>query len=212
MTKRASSGLEAARATRTFNLVLAGVGGQGILLASRVLCQAAMDEGHPVNSFESHGMAQRGGAVFATIRWGPDARSSLILEQEADMLVAFEPVEALRRLMDVSSSTTAVLNTRAIAPISVSSVKGKTYPSAGEVLDTLGEHVARVVALDGSGIAERLGNPALLSAVMLGAAWASGSLPLDPKLLRRALERVVPERYLELNRAAFEEGGRAVAS
>ena len=220
MTARERAGAQRPRArtapggerTRSFNLVLAGVGGQGILLTGRLVCQAAMEQGYAVNAFESHGMAQRGGAVYSHVRWGSMVRSSLILDGQADLVVALEPVESLRQLRLLSPRTTAVVNIRTIVPISVSSVRGSRYPDASSAVASLASHVGEVLALDGSAIAEGLGNPMLLSTVMTGAAWASGRLPLERELLRQAVREIVPPRYLEANLEAFELGQKAVAA
>lgn len=194
--------------SKGFDLVLAGVGGQGILLAGRVICQAAIDEGNGVNAFESHGMAQRGGAVVNHIRWGPGAHSPLILEGRADMLVALEPVEALRHLPLVGKGTVVVLNTKTIPPITVSSVPGARYPSVKEAVKALKPHVGRVVVVDGTAAAEALGNPAFISTVMVGAAWGTGALKLRKQTLRSAIEGLVPPRFKKENLEAFDEGAR----
>ena len=193
-----------------FDLVLVGVGGQGILLAGRMICQAAMEQGYTVNAFESHGMAQRGGAVLGQIRWGRDIHSSLILEGEADMIIALEPVEALRRLPLLGKGTVAVINKRTIPPITVSSVPGARYPKVSDVARALRPHVDRWVVLNGTAIAEDIGNPAVLSTVMIGAAWGTRRLPLKKKLLLKAIEDLVPDRFVDLNIKAFERGRKVV--
>jgi indolepyruvate ferredoxin oxidoreductase beta subunit len=128
------------------------------------------------------------------------------------MLVALEPVEAVRHLPLLGPRTTAVISTKTIPPITLSSMPGARYPTAKQVLRTLGAQVETVVALNGTELADELGNPAVLSAVMIGAAWATGKLPLRKKHLMAAIEQVVPSRFLDLNRAAFEAGMKAVRS
>ena len=132
------------------------------------------------------------------------------MEGSAHMLVALEPVEALRRLPLLGRQTSAVINTKTIPPITLSAVPGAKYPTVKQVIRTLSSQVGAVVALDGTEMADELGNPAVLSAVMIGAAWATGELPLRKKHLMGALEQVVPKRFLDLNRAAFEAGLKAV--
>jgi indolepyruvate ferredoxin oxidoreductase beta subunit len=197
-------------AGKGFDLALAGVGGQGILLAGRILCQAAMDQGSKVNSFESHGMAQRGGAVVNHIRWGKEDEiySSLMLEGEADMIVALEPVEALRHLPLLGKGTVAIINSKTVPPITVSSVPGGRYPTVKQVVRSLKPHVKAVATLDGTSMAEEIGNPAVLSVVMIGAAYGTGGLPLKKGKLLKAIRELVPERYLEENLKAFETGSK----
>jgi indolepyruvate ferredoxin oxidoreductase beta subunit len=208
--KRAGDRKRGGAKGKGFDLALAGVGGQGILLAGRIVCQAAMGQGYKVNAFESHGMAQRGGAVVNHIRWGgkDEVHSSLMLEGEADMLVALEPVEAIRHLTLLGKSTVVVLNMKTMPPITVSSVAGAKYPTVKQVVKALRPHVGRVVTVDGTGLAEEVGNTAVLSMVMIGAAFGTGRLPLKRKELRRAIEELVPERYVEENLKAFDLGQR----
>jgi len=193
-----------------FDLALAGVGGQGILLAGRILCQAAMEQGFKVNSFESHGMAQRGGAVVNHIRWGKEdeIHSSLMLDGEADMVVALEPVEALRHLSLLGKGTVAIINSKTIPPITVSSVPGGKYPTVKQVVRSLRPHVEAVATVDGTSIAENIGSPAVLSMVMIGAAYGTGRLPLKKGKILKAIRELVPERYLDENMKAFETGSR----
>jgi indolepyruvate ferredoxin oxidoreductase beta subunit len=198
------------RPIKVQNLVLAGVGGQGILLAGRVLCQAAMEEGNEVNAFEMHGMAQRGGAVLSQIRWGKEVHSSLILEGEADLIIALEPVEALRRLSLVGKGTTTVVNDRTIPPITVSSVPGAEYPTVKKVSSIMKRHVKKFIVVEGTRIAENLGNPAFLSTVMLGAAWGTRRLPLKKGTLLKVVEELVPDRFLQQNLSAFEAGRKMI--
>lgn len=196
--------------SRSFDLVLAGVGGQGTLLAGRVLCQAAMVDGNVVNAFEMLGMAQRGGAVLNQIRWGKESGSSLILEGETDLAIALEPVEALRRLPLLGKGTVAVINSRAIPPITVSSVPGARYPTAKAVVSALRPLVGKCLLLDGTGLAEGIGNPAVLSTLMIGAAWGTGRLPLRKATLLKVIKDLVPDRYEKQNLEAFEVGRKAV--
>jgi indolepyruvate ferredoxin oxidoreductase beta subunit len=196
---------------RIFDLVLAGVGGQGIIMAGRIICQAAMEQGSKVNAFEMHGMAQRGGGVVSHIRWGreDEVHASLMLEGEADMLVALEPVEGLRHLPLFGKRTVAVLNTKAIPPITVSAVPGASYPSIRSVVGSLRPHVDRVVTVNGTSIAEGLGNPVVLGTVMIGAALGTRRLPLQKGKVMKAIKDLVPERFLEENVQALDMGMRA---
>jgi indolepyruvate ferredoxin oxidoreductase beta subunit len=199
------------RRRKGFDLVLAGVGGQGILMAGRILCQAAMEHGHKVNAFEMHGMAQRGGAVVSHIRWGrqEDVYAALMLEGEADMLVALEPVEGLRHLSLFGERTVAVLNTKAIPPITVSAVPGAKYPSIGSVVRSLKPHVGKVITLNGTSIAEELGLPAITSTVLIGAALGTRRLPLRKDKVLKAVQDLVPERFVDENIKALDLGMRA---
>ena len=187
--------------TRIF---ITGVGGQGSLTASRLLGEAALSAGLPVTVSEVHGMSQRGGIVESCVLIG-GAKSPLIGRGDADLLVAFEPVEALRALSYCSAKTLAVVNTRPIVPFSVA-LGQAAYPSLEEMLSPLRNLVKRLVAFDATTLAEQAGSAMAINAVLLGALAATGTLPMAEDLVRRTVVSSVPARIAASNERAFAAG------
>lgn len=191
----------------TINFILAGVGGQGTILASDLLAQVGVEAGYDVKQAEVHGMAQRGGSVSSHVRWGSAVYSPLIAAGEADILVAFEQVEALRTIHFLRPGGAVVINQQAIAPISVSAGSA-LYPSMDTLRRALGqvtERVSWVAALD---IARALGNDKVTNVVLLGA--LSALLDVPAQLWLKVIEGRVPARFLQLNQWAFQQGRDAV--
>jgi indolepyruvate ferredoxin oxidoreductase beta subunit len=195
-----------------FDTILAGVGGQGIVLAGNIIGTAAMKKGYTLNSFESHGMAQRGGAVVSHLRFGKEVHGSLILEGTADLMIALEPMEAARHVMYMSRDGTIVVNTKPIPSITLSSDPKARYPSMGELNKFLRSVVSKgkVHAFNATELAIEAGNAAALNVVLVGGAFGCGKLPLLKKDLVDAIQEVVPEKFLDLNMRAFELGIKAV--
>jgi indolepyruvate ferredoxin oxidoreductase beta subunit len=189
------------------NILLSGVGGQGIILASDLAAEAAMAAGNDVKKSEVHGMAQRGGSVVTHLRFGPRVRSPLIPEGEADILVAFEEMEALRYLHLLKRGGTLILNRQRILPLAVLSGKAG-YPDAA--LDSLDSLPLRLVRVDGLGLAARAGNERTVNVAVTGV--LSSFLPFGPELWREALQRLVPPRFREVNLEAFRLGRESLAA
>jgi indolepyruvate ferredoxin oxidoreductase beta subunit len=171
-------------------IVLAGVGGQGSLLASRTLGQAALAEGLNVVMSELHGMSQRGGVVVSTVILG-EAHGPIVADGQADVLVAFEPLEAVRALRFCSERTLAVINLHEVPPPSVA-MGGPPYPSPEAVREALATACGRVVAVDAAALAERSGAPRASNAVVLGMLAATGVLPFPISRLEEALRASLP--------------------
>lgn len=185
------------------NIVLAGVGGQGSLLAGRIIARVATLAGLSVATSEVHGMAQRGGSVFSTVRYGSAVLSPAVPEGQADLLLAFEKLEALRYLDYLKIDGLALVNDQRITP-SVESLKLAAYPSNIKIEEALHHRAGTVLVVPGLDIAQALGNPALANTVMLGA--LSIFLDLPHEEWRQAIAELVPPKTLELNYLAFEEG------
>ena len=183
------------------SILLCGVGGQGILLAAKIVGAAAESTGLPVVANEIHGMAQRGGSVRAFVKFGENVRSPLVLEGTADVLAALEPVEALRWAHFLRPGGLAVVNTRPVVPVTVSSGKAK-YPA--DLDARLARVFPRLVACDCEAEAIRLGNAKLSNTILVG--MLSRALPLPASAWRTALQRCVKPAYLEANLAAFDFG------
>ena len=183
------------------NVLLVGVGGQGILLASEVISQAAMNQGFDVKKSEIHGMAQRGGVVSSHVRYAKRIYSPLIRKGTADVLVSFEKAEGYRWIEYLKPGGEIVTNTTEIVP-PVLNVLGKTYPH--DVLDKMREQGLDVLAVDAASVAEKLGNLRAMNVVLLGV--ISDKLEFSVETWLDALKMRVPKKHLELNLKAFDEG------
>jgi len=190
---------------KTVNVVLAGVGGQGILLASEVLARAAMIAGYTVKTNEVHGMAQRGGSVIAQIRYGSEVHSPLIIVGTADILAALEKIEALRYAHYLSPAGVAVVSRDEMVPVTVSSGKAK-YPENVEEL--LGKAFNRLVCIDATGEAVKLGVVQAANIVVMGAVSMQLNLPVES--WQESIRSTVKPKYVDMNLKAFDAGRRLV--
>ena len=183
------------------NIFLAGVGGQGIILASEVLCDAFLLAGYDVKKSEVHGMAQRGGAVTTHVRYGKRVFSPLIEPGKADLIVAFEKMEALRFLHYLCPEGAVLANAQEIMPPPVTAGKER-YPD--RVAERLREATPRVWMVDALAAALSLHEVRAVNVVMLGA--ASTLLPLPEERYTEALHARLPEKIVEVNLRAFRAG------
>lgn len=188
----------------TKNIILAGVGGQGILFAAKIIAAAAELAGYQVTTNEIHGMAQRGGSVTAQVRFGDELHSPLFPEGEADVLYSLEAAEAVRFAHFLKPGGLAVVSTQRIIPVTVSSGKA-VYPE--DVEQRLRSVFANLNYLDCGSVAGKLGDPRLANSVMLGA--LSAPLELPSESWRKAFERSVKPQLVESNIKAFQAGMEA---
>ena len=188
------------------NISLVGVGGQGTLLASEILCQVALLSGRDVKKSEVHGMAQRGGSVVSQVRMGQKIHSPLIGIGETDVLIAFEKVEALRHAHFLSSTGVAMVNDQEIRPVTVSSGQAQWPEDIDARLKSTFPKLELIPALD---IARTLGNVRIVNVVMIGA--LSCHLDIPEGIWREAITALVKPLFLELNLKAFD-AGRAPSS
>lgn len=186
---------------KTTNIFLCGVGGQGILLASEVISSACMKAGFDIKQSEVHGMAQRGGSVIAHLRYGEKVYSPLIEPGEADFVVAFELLEALRYLPYMNKDTRVVVNTQKILPAPVATGVD-TYPA--DVLDQLAQRKITAFALDAFALAKAAGETRAVNLVLVGA--LSALLSLGEKFFLQAIGERIPEKIREKNITAFMKG------
>lgn len=186
------------------DICISGVGGQGSLTSSRILGEAATRAGLKVLVGEIHGMAQRGGIVESTVRIG-DVHGPIVSDGAADVLIGFEPVEALRSIAKTSERTVVIVNTRPVVPANVSMADAK-YPSSEEVIATISKSCQRVIAFDATFAAKQAGNAQAMGSVLLGALAGSGVLPFSISLLEETILEEVPPRAKEVNRRAFAAG------
>lgn len=185
-------------------IVLIGVGGQGNLLTSRLLGEAALSMGIPAVVSEIHGMAQRGGIVESAVLMG-DVTSPIVSNGESDIFVGFEPVETLRGLRKCNRDTVIITNTSPLPPFTVSIGQG-AYPRLDEIMSLIKSRVDRVIALDGTALAEEAGNPLSLNMVMLGALIGSGTIPIGEKEMKNTISSSTKKAFLESNLKAFDLG------
>ena len=189
------------------NILFCGVGGQGILLASEVTASSLLAAGMDVRKSEVHGMAQRGGSVTAHLRYGPKVYSPLISPGEADIVVAFEMMEAVRYLPYMHADTKVLVNTHKIYPPAVATGKMQ-YPE--NVLDELRSRDIHVKELDAFALAAKVGEVRAVNIVMVGV--LSTCLPVDEQVFLDILHERIPERFREANLNAFQEGRKTAAA
>ena len=193
----------------TKRIVFVGVGGQGNLLSSQALGEAAMLAGMPVNVSEVHGMAQRGGVVESAVVMG-GALSSIVSDGEADVLMSFEPSETLRALAKCSPASTVITNIVPLVPFTVAIGKG-AYPDIKASLELIRKKVKRLIALNANALAEEAGSAMAVNIVMLGALAQSGTLPLTRDHFLAALKKTIKKKLLDVNLKAFDLGFEAAA-
>lgn len=183
------------------NILLVGVGGQGILLASEILSEAFMLAGHDVKKSEIHGMSQRGGSVVSHVRFGSRVFSPVVPEGEGDILFGFELLEACRALPLLKPGAKVVVNDDRILPPAV--LLGQTaYPKG--LADKIKEQFPDTLLVDGQGLALSAGNVRAANTVLLGA--VAKLLPIADEIWQQALEKMVPKKALEINLKAFALG------
>ena len=183
------------------NVILCGVGGQGTVLASRLISAAAMARGIPVFSAETIGMAQRGGSVFSHIRLGEGIWSPMIAKGEADLIIGFEPGEAVRLLPFLKPGGAMIVSDRAVMPVTAS--LGETDYRASDMLAFLSARVPDLRIIDAEKAMREVGSSKVLNLILLGAAVQSGARGLDKADLREAVRSRIPERFHELNDRAL---------
>jgi indolepyruvate ferredoxin oxidoreductase beta subunit len=190
---------------KEFNFVAIGVGGQGILTLASILAEAALKQGYDVKMSELHGLAQRGGSIPCQIRFGEKIYSSLVKVGNADLVIAMEPLEAMRAARFASSKKTVlIMNTCKVQPASVT-ILGKRYPDIDEIKDRLKDFFKKIIDVNATKIAEKETGITVTSNIyMLGLASKRGLLPIKRGILLEALEENVPPKYLEMNKSIFE--------
>jgi indolepyruvate ferredoxin oxidoreductase beta subunit len=190
---------------KKLDLLITGVGGQGAILASDIIGKAAVVSGLPIRAAETHGMAQRGGSVVNHIRLGSDL-GSMIPKKGADIMLALEPMEAVRYLDFLKDGGVVIVNTQPIIPVTVTSGLAK-YPDVQEILDTLSEKYV-VKAFNADDLAYEAGSRLAMNVAMVGA--VSGYLPIPKEILIESVKALVPQKTVEINVRAFEMGRRKV--
>lgn len=190
-------------------LIMVAVGGQGNLLASKVLGDAALACKVPVKMSEIHGMAQRGGVVESALVFG-NAQSTIISDGEADLLLGFEPSETLRAMNRCNKSTTVITNLDPVPPFTVAIGKG-VYPEIETIKTLIQEKTARLIAFDAMALAKKAGSPMTMNIVLVGALIQTQSLALTRASVEKAIETRTKKAFVEMNLAAFDLGFQAAA-
>ena len=191
------------------NIIICGVGGQGVVLVSELLCNAAVRGGVAVKGSEVLGMAQRGGSVFSNLRLGGDAVAPMTPEGKCDVIIAVEPSEALRNIQYIAKNSVVVLNTTKVLPYTVHLGKSK-YPESNKILDKLQMVTNRVISLDASSIAKDAGSLQATNVVMLGALFGTGLMPISEKFAKESILSRFKAKVGDINIKAFDTGYEAV--
>lgn len=190
-------------------LIIVAVGGQGNILAARVLGEAAVAAGVPVRMSEFHGMAQRGGVVDSMILLG-DGKSTCISDGETDVLVGFEPSETIRAMNKCNADSVVITNTSPVPPFTVALGKAQ-YPHVETAMTKIAERVNKLIAFDATILALQAGTVLSLNIVMLGALARTGTIPLNVDLFRHTIREKTKQAFVETNLKAFALGFAAAA-
>lgn len=185
----------------SLNIMIVGVGGQGTLLASRILGNVALKSGYDVKVSEVHGMSQRGGSVVTYVKMGEKVFSPLIEKGEADIIIAFEKLEALRWVDYLKTNGTMIVNDQVINPMPVIIGKAK-YPK--NILDRIKESGIKLLSIDALKIAMECGNIKAVNVVLIG--LMAKTTEIDREIWQQAMEEVIPKKLLEVNVRAFDAG------
>ena len=193
----------------TKRLIIVAVGGQGNLLSSKVLGEAALLADIPVRMSEIHGMAQRGGVVESAVVFG-NADSTIISDGEADVLLGFEPSETLRALNKCNADTVVITNTAPLPPFTVAIGKG-TYPDIQALQELIRNKTARMIAFDALALAKQAGNNMSLNMVLLGSLIQTGIMPVSADNVKQAIRTSTKKAFVDINLKAFDLGFAAAA-
>jgi len=188
----------------TTRLIIVAVGGQGNLLASSVLGEAALLSNIPLNMSEIHGMAQRGGVVESSLVFG-GAKSPIIADGEADVLVGFEPAETLRALGRCNANTVVITSLAPLMPFTVNIGKG-VYPNLKQLQDLIRTKTSKLIAFNAATLAKESGNVLSVNMVLLGALAQTEILPFSADTIKKAMQRKTKKAFLNSNLKAFDLG------
>lgn len=193
-----------------YDILIAGVGGQGVVLASRLLALAAMKAGFHVSTAETIGMSQREGSVSSHIRIGDEVSGSLIPIGQADLLLGLEPAETVRNLIFLRKGGKVLVNTHAIPPASRPPGSPEYDPAA--LLSFLCTYYPDILCSDFTELASDVGTYRAANVAMLGAAVGARVLPFQEDILKAVLDAEIPEKYRAINNAAFERARKCIRS
>jgi indolepyruvate ferredoxin oxidoreductase beta subunit len=192
---------------KEFNIVMCGVGGQGTVLASKIIAQTAIRNNMNVRVGETHGMSQRGGTVISHVRIGSEVYGALIPEAQGDCMLAFEPIESLRYMNYLKKGAYVIVNQHPIVPTSVNAGLA-TYPSFEEVKKELQRITDKIISTDASKIASEAGGVISLNMVILGMFSQIPTCPFSKEELKKSIEELVKPKFVPLNLNAFDQGAK----
>jgi indolepyruvate ferredoxin oxidoreductase, beta subunit len=193
----------------TYSYLLCGVGGQGTVLASRLIAAVAMAQGKGARTAETIGMAQRGGCVVSHVRIGEAIHSSLIPKGKADVIIGFEPAETVRNFEYLNEDGIIVVNINPITPVTAS--LSDTVYKAEDMLLFLQEQSKNVVMVDGNAICKACGSAKVLNIALLGAAIATGKMKMTVEEMKQEIMDRVPRKFHEMNFKALEMGAEVLS-
>ncbi len=186
------------------NILLAGVGGQGTVLASRILAQCGLNKGFPAHTAETIGMAQRGGCVVSHVRIGSDMHSPIIPKGHADVIIGFEPAEAVRNIDYLKPGGTVIVNRRAIKP-TTDSLSDSGY-TGERMLEYLRDTVSHLIIVDGDAVCAACGSFRVMNIAMIGAAIGCGAVDFTQEDISTAIQSLLREKYVEASLKALKLG------
>ncbi len=194
---------------KEYNIVITGVGGQGVLTAANILGWAALHAGYKVRMGEVHGMSQRFGSVVSYVRFGEEVYGSMVPEGKGDVILSFEPVEALRYINHLKQGGMVVANTKPIVPVQVSMGQAR-YPSLGEIMEIVEEDFkAKWIGFNAEELAVKAGNVITTNTVLIGALTQIPEFPLEEDHVREVIRLSVPPKAVDMNMKAFDLGVKA---
>lgn len=187
------------------NILLCGVGGQGTVLASKLIAQAAMNKDIPVMSAETIGMAQKGGSVFSYIRLGDDLYTPMIPKGGADIIIGFEPAEAVRMLPYLKKGGSVIVNSCPTKPVTAV-LSDSTYEGS-QMIEYLKTNVEKLTVIDCNKAAEEIGSSKVMNMILLGAALNTGEIPISKDEIKETIKQKTKPQFLDLNYKAIEYAG-----
>ena len=190
---------------KELNIIITGVGGQGVVMMSELLGNAAVRDGLKVLGSEVLGMSQRGGSVFSNIRLGHEIYSPMTSDGQCDVLVALEPSEALRNIQYLNPSSIVIMNSRKIIPAMVSLGKS-TYPELEQIKEKLQTVTGKLIVRDALELAEKAGNRQSINVVMLGTLFGCGKMPINADTIKSLIRERFPAKTADINIKAFDLG------
>jgi indolepyruvate ferredoxin oxidoreductase beta subunit len=193
---------------KEFNLIISGVGGQGVLTLGAIIIEAALKQKYEIKTSELHGLAQRGGHVSLHIRFGEEIYSPLILSGRANLIIGLEPLETLRVADSASKQNKTIIltDTEAVKPLAMSVNKQK-YPELKDIIKKLKKFSSKVIAVDASDIARKeVGNEMLANVYLLGYLSGLKLIPIKEEFFIQAIKEMVREKYLDANLKIFDLG------
>jgi len=188
-----------------FNMIISGIGGQGVVSAGTIIAEAAIEDGLSIRNSDSTGLAQRGGSVHSHIKIGDEVTSSIVHPGTADVVLGFEPLEATRFAHMLKPGGVAIVNSDPILPVTAKNGMLK-YPLMDELKRVFEERGVKAFWVNGVEMAKMIGNNWTLNSIMLGYTAAKAKLPMSIETLKRCLAAHVPQRTVEVNLKAFDLG------